>query len=113
MLCEYFRSIEKKYGTQIIIAYHTTGQIERDGTIYFEPSERKDLFKKIANDSGITFLDLTDDFKKMYETEHHVAHGFVTGKLGSGHLNKYGHAAMAKALYRTIIDMEKEGEICK
>ncbi len=107
-LLKYMRSIEDKYGTEIIIVYHPTGELQKDGSILFKPSEKKDLLKKAAGENGITFVDLTADFEKMYYEEHHVAHGFVTGKLESGHLNKYGHAAMASALYKTITDMEKD-----
>ena len=112
-LFQYLQSIENKYETEIVIVYHPTGKIQKDGSILFQPSERKDLFGKIADEYGITFVDLTADFEKMYYQEHHVAHGFVTGKLERGHLNKYGHAVMAKALCRAIVDMQKEGEICK
>lgn len=112
-LCTYLQSMENKYGSQIIIVYHPTGELRKDGTILFKPSEEKDLFKKTAEDNGITFVDMADDFEKMYYESHHVAHGFVTGKLEYGHLNKYGHEAMAKTLYRTILNMEKDGEICK
>ena len=107
-LFKYLRSVEDKFGTEIIIAYHPTGKIQKDGTILFKPLEKKDLLKKVADENGITFVDLTDDFEKMYYLEHHVAHGFITGKLESGHLNKYGHAAMASALYKTIVNMDKE-----
>lgn len=106
-LFDYLSTLEKEYGTQIIIVYHPTGKLQKDGSIKFESSEKKNIFQKTAKENCITFVDLTDDFKKMYYEEHHVAHGFITGKLEYGHLNKYGHATMAKALYRTILDMEK------
>ncbi len=112
-LFNYFRSIEDRFGTEIIIVYHPTGEIQKDGSILFRSSERKDLFGKFADEYGISFVDLTADFEKMYYQEHHVAHGFVTGKLERGHLNKYGHAVMAKALCQTIVDMQKEGGACK
>ena len=107
-LFEYLKNIEKEYGTQIIIAYHPTGKIQKDGSIEFKPSERKKLFNQISKEYEITFVDLTDDFEKMFYEEHHVAHGFVTGKIGSGHLNRYGHECMAKAVYKTIKELEKE-----
>ena len=107
-LFEYLRNLEKEYGTQIIIAYHPTGKIQKDGSIEFKSSERKNLFSRISKEYGITFVDLTDDFEKMFYEEHHVAHGFVTGKIGSGHLNRYGHECMAKAVYKSIKELEKE-----
>ena len=42
-----------------------------------------------------------------------MAHGFPTGKIGSGHLNKYGHAAVAEELYDVILELEEDGLLCK
>ena len=107
-LFEYLENLEKEYGTQIIIAYHPTGKIQKDGSIEFKASERLKLFSQVSKKYGITFVDLTDDFEKMFYTEYHVAHGFVTGRLEYGHLNRYGHECMAKAVYKSIMELEKE-----
>ena len=56
---------------------------------------------------------MTAKFEDMYYKEHHVAHGFCTGELATGHLNKYGHAAMADELYDEILKLEESGEICR
>ena len=44
----------------------------------------------------------------MFYRDHHVAHGFCTGKLGAGHLNSYGHRASAEVLVRFIREKEKK-----
>lgn len=51
---------------------------------------------------------MTDDFEKMFYEENHVPHGFSTGQIGVGHINKYGHAVIAESLYRYINELEVE-----
>jgi hypothetical protein len=106
-LFSYLDEIEKEYGTQIIIFYHPTGTINKDGTIEFNSGNQLSAFRKYSEMRDIDFIDMTSDFEKMYYVDHHVAHGFVTGKLETGHLNRYGHAAIADALYEKIIKMEE------
>ena len=81
--------------------------------MYIVQHEYLNTFISYANDYGISFVDMTDRFEDMYEKEHHVAHGFCTGKLATGHLNKYGHSAMADELYNEITRLEEAGEICQ
>lgn len=52
------------------------------------------------------FLNMADRFEKMYTEEHHVPHGFITGEIGSGHINKYGHKAIAEGIHDTITGLE-------
>lgn len=56
---------------------------------------------------------MTNSFENMFYEDHHVPHGFVTGRIGSGHLNEYGHAAVADLLYDAILGLEEDGKICK
>ena len=112
-LFKYLFEIEEKYKTQIIIAYHHTGSINEDGTIGFTSGEKLEMFEKYANKYNIDFVDMTPHLEDMYYKEHHVAHGFVTGKLEAGHMNKFGHAALASALYDKIISLEEDGIICQ
>ena len=112
-LFSYLKKMEEKYDTQILIFYHPTEKLMPDGTIYFNRSEYLKAFSEYANDYDISFIDMTDRFEKMYYEENHVAHGFCNSKLATGHLNKYGHAAVADELYKTIIKLEEEGELCQ
>lgn len=104
----YLRSIEEKFNTKLIIVFHPGYQIEKNGSISFSKLKYKDVFKKKAIENGLTFINLKDDFIKMYNESHHLPHGFITGKIGHGHLNKYGHAVLANAVYKAIIELEKE-----
>ena len=111
-LFQYLQSLEEKYNTQIIIFYHPTETLNKDGTISFPNDEHKNIFSKTAKNHEITFIDMTQTFEEMYDTDHHVPHGFITGQIGSGHLNRYGHRAIADSLYDAISTLEKENLIC-
>ena len=110
----YLENIEATYGTQIVIFYHPFETLQSDGGIdYGEDSPYLKAFTEQAEKHNITFADMTSSFENMYYTKHHVAHGFATGKLGIGHLNKYGHAEIAEELYKAILELEDGGLLCK
>lgn len=102
----YLQNLEKEYGTQIIVMFHPFETINADGSISFAQAEYVKVFSKAAQKYDIGFVDMTDDFQKMYYEENHVLHGFSTGELGAGHINKYGHAAIAERLYQYINALE-------
>lgn len=110
---EYLKEIEEKYNTRIIIFYHPSETLMDDGSIYFDSDKYLKAFSEYSDKYGISFIDMTDRFTDMYYNENHVPHGFCTGLTASGHINKYGHEAVADELYKTIIRMEESGEICQ
>lgn len=104
----YLQKMEKEYDTQIIVMFHPFETINADGTISFSQADHAKVFSRYAEKYDIGFVDMTNDFETMYDEEHHVPHGFVTGETGVGHLNRYGHAAIAESLYQNIRSMEVE-----
>ena len=88
--------------------YHPFEKLNDDGSISFGKEEYTSVFAQCAEKHDIAFVNMTDDFCEMYESEHHVPHGFATGKIGSGHLNKYGHAAITDRLYQYINELEEK-----
>lgn len=110
-LFSYLKNLEEIYETQIIILYHPTEKLMDDGSIYFDRNEYLNAFNFYSNEYGISFIDMTDRFETMYYEENHVAHGFCTGQIATGHLNKYGHAAVADELYNEIMKLEEAGEL--
>lgn len=104
----YLQKLEKEYNTQIIVMFHPFETINADGSISFAQADYAESFSKVSQKYGIGFVDMTEDFEKMYYEEHHVPHGFSTGEIGAGHINKYGHAAIADRLYRYIESSEVE-----
>lgn len=107
LLMNYFQKIEQQYNTQIVIMFHPFESLHSDGSISFAETECAKVFSQYAEKQGIGFVDMTEDFENMYYENHHVPHGFPMGKLGVGHINKYGHAAVADKLYNYISALEE------
>lgn len=112
-LFSYLKSMEEKYDTQIMIVYHPTETLLADGNISFCSDEYSEAFTAYSNKYGISFVNMLNRFEGMYYTENHVPHGFCTGQIAVGHLNRYGHAAIADELYKEIIRLEGTGELCQ
>ena len=103
----YLETLQEEYNTQIIIFYHPNEQFNADGTVSFPHDDTYDVFAESASEHNIAFVDTTVEFEAMYAEEYSVPHGFITGKLGEGHLNSNGHYAVAKSLYQAITEMEE------
>lgn len=105
-MLSYLKGIQDSSGTKLIVMYHPFETLNKDGSISFNNTYTS-TFADIAEEYDIEFVDMTSDFEKMYYEEHHVPHGFSTGEIGAGHLNKYGHQAIAERLYQTILKSEE------
>lgn len=106
-LMSYLEELQKQYNTKIIIMFHPFEQLNEDGILSFINNNTDEIFASTAKNHGITFLNMAERFEKMYDEEHHVPHGFITGEIAaSAHLNKYGHKAIADGLYDTITGLE-------
>lgn len=95
-------------GCKLIIFYQPTTKLKADGTLNMEINGYYlDEFRLACEDNGIIFVDMTDDFLSLYENEHTLAHGFSNTAVGVGHLNSYGHAAIAARLKMVITELEE------
>ncbi len=112
-LFTYLESLKDKYKTEIIIFYHPFGELQDDGTIKFGSTEHLYAFSSAAKEHNINFVDMTEKFEEIYYKEHHVPHGFNTGEISSGHINAYGHSAVADMMLEEINRLESEGRLCK
>ncbi len=96
---------------KLIILYHPSYNIDEKGELVFDESNSYiDQFASVCNDNGIIFVDMTDSFKELYEKKHILAHGFINTAVGEGHLNKYGHEAIANELVKVIKEDQDESE---
>lgn len=107
----YLHSLEEKYNTKIIIFYHPMETLQGDGSIQFNLDENLNNFTQAAKKNNVTFIDMSQSFKKMYYEQHYVAHGFSTGELGIGHLNAHGQSAIADRIYSEIQELKKDGNL--
>ena len=112
-LFSYMDDLQKQYDTRLIIVYHPYSSNQQDGTVVMDPSSFTQVFSDSCQKHHIQFVDMTDAFSVMANQEHKLAHGFITGTPGQGHLNKYGHSAIAEALSKTILELEEENTLCK
>lgn len=107
-LLSYLQKTENEYNTKIIVMYHPFETLHNDGSISFSDADYSKVFAQYAQKHDVGFVDMTEDFEVIYYNEHHVPHGFSTGELGVGHINKYGHAAIANRLYQYINELEEK-----
>ena len=90
-------------GITPIIMYHPSETLSEDGSVRYKTNiDDLKMFAKTCEDLGIIFVDMTPDFERLYEEEHILAHGFINTAVGTGHLNKYGHKAIAERLAEVI-----------
>ena len=91
----------------IIIFYHPYYSVQPDGSL-INTTEKcyYDIFENACKDNDIVFIDTDSDLFELYKTKHILPYGFINTKICSGHLNKYGHKAIAKRLAKEICDLE-------
>ena len=96
--------------SHLIIVYQPTAILQEDGSVIFDVNEETvGLMAEKSAACGFTFLDMTEAYGELYETEQKLPHGFITGAIGEGHMNADGHNAMAVALAEVINQLEQEG----
>lgn len=95
--------ISSKYGVKPVLIYHPVVTIDAKGdAVVPDEKDSRNSFANLCEDENIIFVDMTEDFVSLYEEQHILAHGFVNTAVGSGHLNRYGHASIAKRLSEVI-----------
>ena len=92
---------------QLIIFYHPPGSLQEDGSVVFTVDEGTTLFAQKCEENGIIFLNMAEPFTDMYNESYLLPHGFITGEIGSGHLNAHGHRAIAQQLADIITRSEE------
>lgn len=102
----YLVDLEKKYNTEFIVFYHPSETLKEDGSVIFSQDRDLETFKNKCKEYNINFLDMTQPFYEMYSLEHKLPHGFITGEIGTGHINANGHHIIAEELYK-LINKEK------
>ena len=98
----------KEEGTGLIILYHPAVRLGVDGELLFETDpDAMQAFRISCEKYGITLVDMTDAFTRLYEEEHKLPYGFVSTQVGKGHFNATGDRLVAEELYAAISAFEK------
>jgi len=110
-LASYIHEICEKHGVKPIIFYHPSLSLNPDGsaTVYND-TDTISKMQEVCKKNNIIFIDMSDDFLKMYEEENVLPNGFCNTAVGFGHLNKYGHTAIARRLAEVIESDSSEGD---
>lgn len=96
-------------GITTIIYYHPAEKLLPDGSIKYKTNDKYlEAFARTCEEQGIIFVDMTGAFQEMYISDSVLAHGFLNTKVGSGHLNEFGHKAIADKLSEVILEEENK-----
>ena len=96
-------TVAKEHDLQLIIVYLSLVDYDYNGVL-FEPEDigDKELYQQVCEDLGITFLDMYPAYEEMYNSTYRLPRGYCNTTTGVGHTNKYGHACVARELYKCI-----------
>lgn len=61
-----------------------------------------DMFFELAQQTGFGTLDMTESFVSVHNNTGEFVHGFQNSIPGEGHINRYGHDAVAEEIYDYI-----------
>lgn len=90
-------------GVGIIVLYHPNTKLLPDGSIVSTESRAEtEQFQALCEKNGIRFLNMGERFLTEYTQNHVLPYGFSNSSVGSGHLNKYGHAMIADELCKIM-----------
>lgn len=102
-ILQYIARTADDYGCQAVIYFIPDMSVEEDGRLAFGVEESaRGQFGEFCREQGILFIDMTEQIAAAYETEHRLASGFSNTTVGYGHLNAYGHALLADAIYEAV-----------
>lgn len=103
ILLSKLNNISLNGNVQLIILYHPNVKIDTDGSLQILGDLNSVArFEKSCRDNNILFLDMSERFLQEYESGYVLPYGFANSTVGSGHLNRYGHAMIADALYELM-----------
>jgi hypothetical protein len=86
-----------------LIFYHPHLLLNKDGSVSANTDdEYLATFKNACDTNDVLFVDMTDAFISAYKMRHVLPHGFLNTAVGTGHLNKNGHAIIAAELFKHI-----------
>lgn len=94
-------------GVKLIVVYDPTIYVDSAGTGYTKTDDGElALFAHCCAENGITFIDLTESYLTGYHEQHRLPYGFLNTSPGGGHMNSWGHALFARAVFESIREME-------
>ena len=95
--------VSRAHGVTTILVHIPTVVPDAEGRAVLEvkPGERES-FRRLSEENGLVFLDLTDRFVSALEEDHELLFGFANTAPGRGHINSRGHELFAEGVYGLI-----------
>ena len=91
-------------GCTLVVFYSPSLEIDYNGNVIKrEYTQVQQSFITACGKYGVEFIDMSEAFTAMYETTDRLPFGFSNTAVGTGHINKYGHACVAQELYDFMI----------
>ena len=96
------------YNAKLLIFYHPSIALEKDGSVRLSDDYANiDMWKKICDENGVLFVDISPYFIEGYVKSKRLPYGFSNTGVGEGHINAYGHQMIARAIYEFINQYER------
>lgn len=97
----------REQGARMIIFYHPTMKLDESGVL-LNPTDpdAEETFREVCEANDIIFIDMAEDYEKLYEREHSLPYGFINTAVGVGHMNKLGHKVVAERLAEVIRSLQ-------
>lgn len=90
-------------GCQLILTSLSPVEFDYEGNLYDPMAPQiKEMYQRICEKYDILFLDMYPAYEQMYNSTGRLPRGFSNTAPGVGHTNKYGHACVARELYKCI-----------
>ena len=106
-LCQKIERIASDHDTIVIIVYHPGTAINSNGSLRLTGSiNATNQFAAECDENHLYFLNMGNHFLSEYDNTYRLPYGFINTSVGSGHLNRYGHAMIANDLYKLIMEVE-------
>lgn len=97
----------KGRGVELILVYDPTVYVDGEGKGYTKTGDEDlAMFARCCTENKICFIDLTEAYLKGYHEQHKLPYGFANTSPGNGHMNSWGHALFAQAVFETIQETE-------
>lgn len=90
----------KEGGPVMVVAVPTFDYKKDDFGL--EEGLAQQLYAQAAREAGVPYVSLFEPLKAAYAREKQPFNGFDNSLIGTGHLNRYGHAVVASSLVGTL-----------
>lgn len=98
-----FQSIREVWDGKLILLYHPSVQINRNGALSYTDTISLPWFYEACQAYNIAFAGMGGIWTTAYEQDYTVPYGFINTTSAQGHLNEDGHRLIADLLY-TILE---------